>query len=284
MKKMAAIISGLMCLTASLSAKTPIAPDFLTRMYEQPCIRVLLAKDILGALVEAKGPYVVVREETGDILSSGRSGKRFVAQPISEGLRWGEEYPGIYQIKILPLSKSTVLYVDGKQYAGSLSVYTRDGRIAVVNDAPLEEFVKSSLAMSAPETFEKEAMAAVAIGIRTVAYGRVLQNSAAQKLWDVVASEMNYEGRGVTRQKCGIDTAVDETRHIVLLQEQRPLLDVPLTIEKAQELAVLGCDARKILYTALPSATLSVTTLPKQEISSQDLPLRHKKRSLQKKS
>src|SRR5690242_1738105 len=89
----------------------------------EPSIRVLIAKDVHAALLEAKGPYEVLREGTKDVLSSGTLGKRFVVQPIDNGLRWGEEYPDDYQITIMPKKPQTEIFVNGMQYTGSVSVY-----------------------------------------------------------------------------------------------------------------------------------------------------------------
>ncbi len=62
-----------------------------------PSIRVLLEKNVRSALLEAKGDYAVVNISTGEILSSGATGKRFVVHAVPDGLRWGEEYPMLFK-------------------------------------------------------------------------------------------------------------------------------------------------------------------------------------------
>src|SRR5262249_48102922 len=88
-----------------------------------PKIKVLLEKDVPSAFLEAKGHYRVLRKDSGNVLSSGTVGKRFVVHALQDGLRWGEEYPDVYQISIVPLTPESALYVNGIQYKGAISIY-----------------------------------------------------------------------------------------------------------------------------------------------------------------
>src|SRR6185503_3499411 len=67
-------------------------------MYQGPKVRILLAEDVISALIESKGAYKVVNRADGSILSSGSMSKRYGLHALQKGLRWGEEYPDIYQI------------------------------------------------------------------------------------------------------------------------------------------------------------------------------------------
>ncbi len=223
---------------------------------QEPTIRVLIAKNVNAALLEVKGPYCVLKEDTKDPLSSGSVGKRFVVQPIDAGLRWGEEYPDVYQISVLPRSSHTMMYVNGMQYKGSLSVYsTPRGEISIVNDVAIEDYLKSTLTAEG-DALSKEAMASLVIAKRTAAYVLALQNKGTERLYDVAAADTSYYGHGITKQKDGVEELVDNTKHIVLLSGVAPVMNVALTKENAEELASKGYDAKKILKTICPEASL----------------------------
>lgn len=237
----------------------------------EPLIRVLIAKDINAALLEAKGPYAVLREGSKEILSSGSLGKRFVVQPIDCGLRWGEEYPDDYQIQVIPRqlpgAPETTMYVDGIQYRGSMTIYyNKAGGICIVNEVPLEDFLKSTLASEFATSLSPEAMASYAIAARTNAYAQIAQAKSAKRVWDISGPLSKYYGLGVTKQKNGVDEAVDKTKYIVLTKGNAPVLNVALSKEEAESKSASGLDAKKILTNICPGSNLSVTVPTDAEV------------------
>ena len=69
---------------------------------EKPAtIKLLLEKGTDGILLEAKGPYAIYNPENGKKESSGRWGKRFYLYPHEEGIKWGENFLGIYQLQVI---------------------------------------------------------------------------------------------------------------------------------------------------------------------------------------
>jgi stage II sporulation protein D len=230
-------------------------------------IRVLLEKDASSALLEAKGEYRVINRENGEILSCGSLGKRFVIHALQEGLRWGEEYPGVYRILVAPEDKSTKMFVNGIQYAGSIAVYhSKNNKILVVNEVPIEEYIKSTLNLKYESPLSKEAIAAIAIAARTNAYA--LTQNKTKRPWDISASEGDYLGSSLSFKKNFVDEAVDWTRFIVMESKTNDgiITNLHLEAEKAQELADRGLDAKKILQKACPNGKLGVTNLPKSVI------------------
>lgn len=67
-------------------------------------IQILLEKDATEALLEVKGPYYIINPHDGIRVASGLLGKRFIIHELDNGLKWGEEFPGIHQIYIKPRS------------------------------------------------------------------------------------------------------------------------------------------------------------------------------------
>lgn len=258
MKKLSTLLMSLFFFGTFLHATEEQAKKQKSASCQEPTIRVAIAKDVNAALLEAKGAYRVIREDTKEVLSSGSTGKRFVVQPIAEGLRWGEEYPDVYQITIEPLSSNTMMYVNGMQYKGKVSVYSNaEGVICIVNEVSLEDYIKSTLSTQLEAPLSQEAMASYVIASRTGAYLKSLQNKG--KLWDVVASEEKYYGYGMTKRKNGVDDAVDSTKYIVLVKENAPVLNIALSKNQAEELAQRGFDAKKILKSICPGSGLTTT-------------------------
>lgn len=227
-----------------------------------PKIKVLLEKDVPSAFLEARGPYRVIRKECGTSLSSGSSGKRFVVHALQDGLRWGEEYPDIYQISVVPLADHSSIFVNGIQYKGAVSVYhVRDCCITIVNEVPIEDYIKSTLAAQVDKALPEEAMKAVAITARTAAYSKALQGEVSPRPWDVAAKDVNYYGYGITQGKKGVEEAIDWTRYIVLDMGSKVQLPVAIQLEPdtASELAQGGMDVQKILKNQFPKAKFSAT-------------------------
>ncbi|MEZ5315761.1 MAG: SpoIID/LytB domain-containing protein [Chlamydiales bacterium] len=226
-----------------------------------PKIKVLLQKNAESAFLEVKGPYRVIRKDTGSTLSLGRSEKHYMIHALQDGLRWGEEYPDVYQITILPTHPHTLLYVDGIQYKGTVSVYhVRNHKIAIVNEVAIEDFLKSTLAFDDQLPFDKEAMCAIAITARTEAYNRLLKSQSLNLPWSITAQEAGYSG---VIQKCnhGVEKAVDWTRYMVLesSSQKDQIQSLDFSRSKAQELAHEGYDAQKILHFFFPKHKMAIT-------------------------
>lgn len=221
-----------------------------------PTMKVLIAKDVRGVLLEARGPYKVIKKKNGELLSYGTSGKRFVAHALSEGLRWSEEYPGTYEVMVVPTSASTTLYVDGYQYKGSMTFFSsKRGAITVINEVALEDFVKGSLSAKLNEETNPEAAQALAIVERTNGYSRIYRRgNASSSLWDATAKEVNYFGMGLISKS--VDEAVCKTAHVVIQENGgAPLEVVELSLKQAKTLADGGLDAKRILRKVCPQIT-----------------------------
>lgn len=183
-------------------------------------IRVLLHKDSSGALLEARGSFQVINPENGKKLSSGKKGKRFYLHPHSEGIKWGENFLGIFQLQIIPTSAETTLLVDGIQYRGAIEAYNVDGKLCIINEVDVESFLKSTLSQKIKARYSDAVMDSIAIVARTDAYYHALFNHEA--FWHLDGREINYEGIGLNYQNLDIERAVDNTRHLVMTYEDQP--------------------------------------------------------------
>ncbi len=107
------------------------------------------------------------------------------------------------------------LRVNGREYAGTLEVVPVAGKLAAINELPLEEYLAGVVKAEAGERMPLEMLKAQAIVARTyAAYQRQLN---AAKLYHIVASTANqqYVGRVVPDSPASI--AVRQTEGEVLL-------------------------------------------------------------------
>lgn len=183
-------------------------------------IKVLLEKDSDGILLEARGPFAVYNPENGKKESSGKRGKRFYLYPHSEGIKWGEDFLGIFQLQIVPTSPTTSFLVNGIQYTGGIEVYNIDGKLSIINEVNVENFVKATLTEQSHTSFPPSVMDAIAILARTNAYYTALLNYDA--FWHTTAKESGYKGQALTLQNIDVDRAVDNTRYLVMTYEGQP--------------------------------------------------------------
>lgn len=233
-----------------------------------PKIRVLLAKNVNAALIEAKGAYRVIHRDSQTLVSAGLVGKRYIMHAISDGLRWGEEYPGMRHVTLVPSNRQTILYVNGFQYKGVIDIYLdQNQQITVVNEVPIEDYVRSTVSLQVHDALSKEALSAYIIAARTEAYALSLSGQGTVERWDVRAKDVGYFGQGVVWQPTGVDEGVESTRFMVLEATKGALPErLHLSSSKLQEMAEAGYDAKQILSKCCPHTRLNVTADPNARV------------------
>lgn len=214
-----AIMAATTLNAAPLSPENPFARRTHYRPSDAlPYIKVLLAKDLDNPVVEVKGKYRVYNPHDDSLLSQGYIGKKYPIQSLSHGIKWGEEFPDIYQLAIVPDNDQSVVSVNGTPYRGILYVYDINGTINLVNELPIEEYVKSYLAAHVEGQLEDEALEALAIVARTNTYYERL--SAKNPHWQVDASQAGFEGYIRPDNYAGIRQAVVATRYLVMKSKE----------------------------------------------------------------
>ena len=183
-------------------------------------IKVLLHQMSSGVLFEAKGPFKVINPENGKKVSSGRRGKRFYLYPHKEGIKWGENFLGIFQLQFLPASAETTFLLNGVQYRGAIEIYHLENHLNIINEVDIESFLKSALSDQFKEIYPSNVMDAIAIVARTDAYYRPLSNPHA--FWHIKASDCGYKGIGLTFQNLALEKAIENTRYLIMTFQGRP--------------------------------------------------------------
>ena len=206
MKKWIYSIFFLQVFTIAHASEQPLKPK---------TIQVLLEKDASEALLEVKGPYYLLNPQDGSRIASGLLGKRFMVHEHGNGLKWGEEFPGIHQFIIKPRSSETSVFVNGIQYSGAIAVFGVAGAIHIVNEVGIEDYVKSMLTAQFPSPLEPEVLSSLAILMRTDSCFRAMKNQSC--FWHVTAQDTGYQGCALVVPGSLIEKAVDTTKELILV-------------------------------------------------------------------
>lgn len=244
-----------------------------------PTIKILLVHDQPGVVLEVKnGKYKIIDPKNESLITTRFTGKRKYVQAVNDGLKWGEGFPGIHQIVIVPDDPSTTTLVDGIEYKGSIYVYDIGGTISVVNKIDLEDYLKATLASQFENDAPEEELSAIAITARTNATFQA--NNPKNTFWDVEANKVGYDGfTPAASLGYAIKKAVDKSRYMVLEKDgalfpavwgtatggkmNREKADFShITLFEAEEMAKKGDDASKILAKAFPGTVLKLNFTP----------------------
>lgn len=234
------------------------------RQQKPPTIPVLIVHDSPGMTIEVKGKYKLYDPHTQDFISTRFIGKRKFMSPMQDGLNWGEEFPGVFQLAIVPDNATITTIVDGIEYRGAIVIYDIGGTLSVVNYVEVEDYLNSILAKQYTQPLPEEELAAIAIAARTQAYYQAMNPS--NTYWAVDGRKIGYEGYAVTHSPIGIDKAIDSTRYMALFEQNNPFpadwskASIPLT--EAENLAKKGDHAAQILMKAFPDASLKLGYIP----------------------
>ncbi|MFI5342980.1 MAG: SpoIID/LytB domain-containing protein [Chlamydiales bacterium] len=191
--------------------------DIVDKFYGQsvpqpPNIRVLVEHDVEKIKVDVTGKYSLYDPYTNSHISSRFVGKSRDIQARGDGLKWGEAFPGLYQLKITPDDAAVWTIVDGQEYTGSVFIYDIGGTLSVVNQLPVEDYVRYLLVNFPDRSLHSEVLAAVAIVARTNAYYQA--SNPKNTFWAVDASKVGYQGKYPVPKE--IAKAVNATRYMIM--------------------------------------------------------------------
>ena len=247
--------------------KRPVAP-------EPPTIRVLVIHNVDGVNLEVHGRYSLFDPHTNSYLSTRFKGKSRYIQTMSDGLKWGEAFPGLYQLKIRPDENTSFSSIDGYDYDGVLSIYDIGGKISIVNQITIESYLRSILSSLQEEDLEPETLAAIVIAARTNAYFQAMTPKNAY--WAVDGQKVGFQGRAALNSS--LEGAIRQTRYMIMSrtgvyervatpfaaqfgnmttgQSTKDVVVSKISIEEANAIARNGGHAAQILGKAFPETTI----------------------------
>jgi stage II sporulation protein D len=244
---------------------------------QPPKIKILIVHDKPEVILEVKGKYHLFDPNKNEHISTRFVGKRKLVQPISGGLKWGEEFPGLHQIMIAP-SPTTTTVVDGVEYQGGIYVYDIGGSISVVNELDIEDYLSSMLIPRYQEPLPEEVLSAIAIAARTNAYFQAL--NPKNQYWALDGTKIGYHGLVIPNQESEMAKSIDATHYMVMSRTglyegtvtpflaqwdsvpSLPSKDQPvqakISLAEAERFASQGEHAAQILAKAFPGTTIQL--------------------------
>ncbi len=282
------IVVGMLCCAAAALPVDSTAAGWMdaivntinpAQKMEYPSIKVLLTHDQESVVLEIKGTYNIYDPRTGQLMSSRFKGKRRNLQATRQGIVWGEEFPGVHMLAIVPDNYNTKTNVDGIDYFGSMYVYDVGGTISIVNQVLVEDYLDSLMSPMFRNEMPQELLSALAITARTNAYFHA--NNSKTPYWDVDAAVVGYKGALSTMSGSPVNQAIQHTQFMVLNQngvnnwQQTPFsvqwgafnigkipTDQPvysqISIQEAENMANKGARANAILAKAFPDTTIEI--------------------------
>lgn len=259
------LLAGFASLSLMTTVQSGVLESWSSYMWKTerptpPTIKVLIAKNKPGVVLEVKGKYKIYDPHTKEHLSTRFVGKRKYIQALANGMKWGEEFPGIYQIMIVPDEGKTTTLVDGIEYKGLLFIYDVAGKISVVNEVPIEDYLDSVISSQVRANTPEEALGASVIINRSLAY--YLANNPKTDYWAVEGSVVGYDGYASTLRHKNVEKALATTKYMVLTEQDKPFAadwaQSKISLPDADKLAEQGDNAAQILRKAYPSASLKV--------------------------
>jgi stage II sporulation protein D len=246
-----------------------------------PTIRLLVVHDVESVNLEVRGKYSLFDPYTNSYISSRFIGKNRTVQALSDGLKWGEAFPGLYQIRIRPDEASASTVINGREYEGDIYIYDIGGTISIVNQIPIESYVASTLVAYQERPIEQETLAALAITARTNAYFQAV--NPKNTYWAIDAQKVNFRGRALFTSM--VEEAVRLTRYMIMSHtgvyegmatpfaaqfESQPTPSketalAKISIEEANQIAVQGGHAAQILNKAFPNSIIMIMQYTKSQ-------------------
>ncbi len=171
-------------------------------------VRVLLFKTKEGIAISCRDK-IKVSEEKGRFKFIP-AGKRVMLRPESVGRPLYLE------------SWNEPLQVNDARYRGTISLHNIAGSLYVINSLKLNEYLYGVVPVEMPADWPLEAVKAQAIAARTYALYHILKQKNMLFDLDATASSQVYKGMDV--EKSSSNRAVDETRSLVILFEDEPIV------------------------------------------------------------
>ncbi|MEW5747057.1 MAG: SpoIID/LytB domain-containing protein [Nitrospirota bacterium] len=113
--------------------------------------------------------------------------------------------------------------LNGTKYTGKLEVWKGTGGIYIINEIPLEEYIKGVVAAEVGNKWDTEALKAQAVVARTYALYQKANNGTGSLPYDITSSVLHqvFKGTGIPEN---IAKAVEETEGEILTYEGKPII------------------------------------------------------------
>ena len=189
------------------------------RKENMPNVRVLLGSRSSDATVTSTANMVVLNSGNGQVstISANRG--------TSIGVRGGKiavngkAIDSVVTLK--PANSDAPFLFEGKGYRGGLTLRANNETMMVINSVPLEDYLYGVVPQEVVPSWPAAALEAQAVAARTYALHTMEQNKG--KFYDVSSSTDHQVYSGVSGESQATTNAVNKTKGIVMLYDQRPI-------------------------------------------------------------
>ncbi len=185
-------------------------------------IKIGLLTDVSSAGIGTSGDGVIIDARSNHTVVELRQMRGYVIVPRKNhmAIKINGEYKDINTDRIVIKS-----YQDGfvsakkKWYRGRLIIQNRNGRLTVINDVDIENYLKGVIPSEMPTSWDVEAHKAQAIAARSYALANL--GKRANKGYDLDDTPKDQAYGGASAENKGTTKAVNDTRGIVLTHNQK---------------------------------------------------------------
>lgn len=175
-------------------------------------LRVVVLKGVPAVTIETASSYHVY-DGHGRALYSGKRILATRVQAKENGIQIGKQF--FRDVPVTIQSEGLGIKVENRLYRHALTLWPEaDYKINVVNELPLEDYLRGVLPWEASPGWHAEALKAQAVASRTFALFRALEHR--EDAFDLSSDTLSqvYKGRSIENQKT--DAAIRETRGEIL--------------------------------------------------------------------
>lgn len=185
-------------------------------------IKIGLLTDVNAAGVGTSADGVIIDARTNRTVTELKQMKGYLIVPRGSqmSIKVNGEYKDINSDRIVIKSyNSGFVSTKKKWYRGNLIIQNRNGRLTVINDVDLENYLKGVIPSEMPSSWDAEAHKAQAIAARSYALANL--GKRANKGYDLEDTPNDQAYGGASAEKRGTTKAVNDTRGIVLTHNQK---------------------------------------------------------------
>jgi stage II sporulation protein D len=177
-------------------------------------VRVAIARDVTSASLMVKGSFEVRDMDNNRPVYKGRNLKKSVIGLADNRVNFPRIGKGASKsLQITPLSGGHI-FVNKRAYRGKINLIVQEGRLLVVNELGLEDYLRGVVSYEVAHYWPLEALKAQAIIART--YALYQKQFTKNKYFDLTSDVYSQVYGGKTGERWRTNRAVDLTRAKVL--------------------------------------------------------------------
>ena len=192
---------------------------FLTQFFANPCfaIKIGLQTDVESAGIGTSVKGVIIDANTNHSVCDLEAMKGYEIKPYHNlmAIRYNGTFYKLYSDNIVIKTTSPgFVSAKSKWYRGIIMIQNKNGKLTVINNVPLEDYIKGVVPSEMPSSWELEAHKAQAIAARSYALANL--GKRARYGYDLKDTPEDQAYGGASKETAGTNYAVDQTKGIVL--------------------------------------------------------------------